>query len=514
MHVGIDTIAFKLMNLGNYEEVTSRLISGNKTFEGHMVFQEIRDEEGNSIEPKIITREKAYKIDESRFEETREDKRIRLTLTSASYDINYFINIGEESCYFEFSIPKYLYGSNIHSFPDPNNRKHDILYYELVDFLHEFFRYNFGIMLNFSDVRLMRIDICGNYYFDSVENKQIYKDNLYDLFRDNFKDGAIRVYSDMDTVQYFTRDYSFKIYDKQKEFWKHDFKKVKKFYGEDKAIEWYKKSETILRAELTFRGRKINYDFFNNIEKFNQVSANFKREFIPLKKERFRMQSLLEKLATRYNNYLTGKDATFKRAGIKEDELKKFMKFDFEIIENTLERLRAEEFEKYRPYKYMDLKVHLKPHYARKWEKYGQLTAPKQIFFDLPEWKKRYMKLAAPDLVQFDEQLFDFVIDKFASIVTEVNDFPTHDVSPLSVLNYEKKLLEELGFKKGSLGKYLKLAQTMSDKEMIKKGLYARQTINRIKQKIELINSEIHKKNPDRSIAKFDLPEKMSVKKM
>jgi len=199
--------------------------------------------------------------------------------TSAHYQFTWFVNYTQDYVEFNFSIPKFKFGTNILLFIRHNydNRYvfHEGISLEhnlkvahplLISFIQKFFRWEFlfGYHVDLKDVEINRIDICFNQVFRSKEDALLtleYQKRLKKKYARN-EDGVMKEYAT--SMMYVTRRYSAKIYHKGTEYEKHDKKEHKKF-NEKKGTRYFdtekyqKFSDRILRYEMTFRHTYLNY---------------------------------------------------------------------------------------------------------------------------------------------------------------------------------------------------------------------------------------------------------------
>lgn len=491
--MGFDTIRFKLKNLENYEGIAHALSSGSKITIGGM----------------------KYTKRESKFGEVKEDNVVIAKLSSASYDINYFIDMTSKSATFEFSVPKYIYGNNLSEFPNQRGNE----YHDLLIFLIDFFNLEFKLPINLTDIEILRIDICYNYHFKTEENKNLYKNHLEYIFKSHFKEHSTISYSQHNTVMYKTQDYSFKIYDKGEEFLKHDFSKIMKVKGREYATKLLIESRKIMRCEITYRKRKISYDFFSQLNRTNQVSLTFKQYFKVLKKDYNNCQSILDKLTLRTNNFIFKdkpdlKTELLKVVNTKSNQYHKYSNVPLDLFIKTVETLKAKYGKETKPYTSADLfHTILKKEYKDRVGKYRTITAPKPILLDLSRVQKAWIKRSQPDIIQFDETLCRMLFEKFEKIVTDLHSFKASNLSPLMALHVYRNELENSGIRLSNIKKYLELSKKHPDKILQKKGIYDKYSLGRIKKKLVLIDEIIKNKNPESTIFTIKLPEKIDYSK-
>src|SRR5688572_14594533 len=96
---------------------------------------------------------------------------IRFKLLNLSDYSDLAFNLVLNFVLFEFSIPKYIYGHNLLQYPLSDGNEHD----DLKTFIERFFLHEFKAPVKFSDIEIQRLDICFNYEFQTIENKEQYK---------------------------------------------------------------------------------------------------------------------------------------------------------------------------------------------------------------------------------------------------------------------------------------------------------------------------------------------------
>lgn len=489
-----DTIRFKLLNLKN-TGVAEYLVKGDRVTLGGMHFKQVQ---GFLLETKV--------------EEFAKGK-----LTSASYDVNYELNLTQDCAAFEFSIPKYLYGHNLDHFPLNKGDEH----LELTDFIVSFFEYEFSIKIEKTNVVILRLDLCHNYEFQSVENKEALKSVLPLVFNSVFGEGKTLRYSNNNTIMYYTQDYSFKIYDKGEEFLQHDFKKLEKSIGLPQAFEHLNRANRILRAELTFRKRKISYDYFANIELCQNVSPDFKTRFRRLQKIYNRANLLIDSIAKYCNQYfddvfnydslvnvLKQVDQRAKKDG---DDYFRTSATTYAIVAQKAKgEMNGDAFKKWTG---VTVKEVLMPHILKSMKLYNSIVAPKEIRLELTRLDKAFIRASQPNLIEFNPTTLQILLDKFKTVFNQVMDFSASTLSPLQVLQYAGTTLKPYKTKLPGFRKYLIFRQTLSDKTIVQKGLISSATIRRYKALMREIDEVLKQHYPDKNytLNSFDVPEKMSI---
>lgn len=197
---------------------------------------------------------------------------------SSHYMLTYFINYTKDYVEFNFSIPKYKYGTNMFLFVrhqvdrgymffnastlDFNMRDS---YELLMTFLKRFFHWEFIMCtVKFTDIEINRIDVCFNQVFKDKADALLYLEYQKRLKKKYARDenGVMRGYET--SLMYVTNRFSAKIYHKGTEYERHDKKEHLK-YNNEKRVEYFKTkslqvfADRILRYELTLRNPFLNY---------------------------------------------------------------------------------------------------------------------------------------------------------------------------------------------------------------------------------------------------------------
>lgn len=100
--------------------------------------------------------------------------RAPITLPSSHYSIACHINYKADFIEFNFSIPKFRYGTNLFQFIDYFSQSAEKQFSILMDFLQRFKR-NFIDQIRDYDLEIVRIDFCYNQFFLSREEALQYK---------------------------------------------------------------------------------------------------------------------------------------------------------------------------------------------------------------------------------------------------------------------------------------------------------------------------------------------------
>jgi Phage replication protein CRI len=276
----VDTIVIRLHNLRKYTQVVKSLnLYNNNGFTntiGKMSMEEFLEF--------IKTKEKIASEKVDLFQDKRTGNFIlksqvgKQLNSSHHYSFAYYINFVRDFIEFNFSIPKYQFGTNILMFIEHDNDKefqmfsgttleHNIKksFSLFSKFIPNFFKREFVFCnIDLKDLEINRIDFCYNQVFNSREEALLYLEYQKKRKKKHARneDGVMRDYTT--SLMYKTRRYSAKIYHKGTEYEVHDKKEHIK-YNIEKGKEYFKTdafqnfSDRILRYELTFRSNYLNY---------------------------------------------------------------------------------------------------------------------------------------------------------------------------------------------------------------------------------------------------------------
>jgi len=281
----IDTIVTRLHDLKKYDPLIRRLqLKNNKGYTletGKVEADELRRLRNAGHKPKqIINIMKRNRT--GRF--IIKSQALKQVNRSSHYEFTYFINETGDFIEFNFSVPKYLYGSNVLQFIEHSRD----VYYKLWDngtfqvnmektpkyimkFIGYFFWSEFILdKIDFRDVEINRFDLCFNQIFQSEKDVK----QAFELLKNRTKkgsrdeEGTKSVYDS--TIMFKTEGYSAKIYQKGPEYKKHELHEHQRI-NEEKRFQYFdtEKFQALanrtLRFEITFRSSEINYQFKHHI---------------------------------------------------------------------------------------------------------------------------------------------------------------------------------------------------------------------------------------------------------
>lgn len=339
---------------------------------------------------------------------------VKCNLASSSYEINYRYDARRNEVIMEFSIPKYIYGTNVYMFPlDTVSIK-----YELEVFLKEFWNDNFGLELDSKRLSINRIDFCYNYKFANEIKMKAFKKSIFENMRNIYPKSKVRNYG-TETVMYVTQNYSFKVYDKAVEFEKHDYNdllKSKSNLSPEEVAKMLEDSRRILRFEITFRKKKLVEVLIRNFKELVNPEIHVIRE---LKQTIFNyntLYSLVSCIERNINKYI--------KIGNDKYMIKIQKKMEDPIYE-VFNRYSSPSKEIWDRYIEKGIKVSQEmildslPRIFRRWiSDYNRLYSSKRIFLSISEIERMYNKTSMgfgyPLTELYAKKLLDIFKDNIA----------------------------------------------------------------------------------------------------
>jgi hypothetical protein len=211
--------------------------------------------------------------------------RNNINLASSHYSVSYVVNLEGDYLEFNFSIPKYLFATNVMQFVNIYDTSASSCFLELKRFLNKFLKEELLQQPIPEDIEINRIDLCYNQFFNSKEESLKYLEAQKEVNIKYARSSRNKFRNYETSLMYVTRRYSFKIYHKGTEFKKNDYRELakdnKKGYDLQKLLDI---SDCILRYEMTFRRSMLTYImehyFFNS---HAQAENPFVREHVLVK---------------------------------------------------------------------------------------------------------------------------------------------------------------------------------------------------------------------------------------
>ncbi|MHA1973116.1 MAG: phage/plasmid replication domain-containing protein [Candidatus Hodarchaeales archaeon] len=204
---------------------------------------------------------------------------------SGHYYFHAFENRDRDFLEFNFSVPKYFYGTNVYMFTENywnknytyhNNRdlkyNFNIAFDRLIGFIRHFFLSEFADdkIIDLKYVEINRIDLCYNQVFKSPKAALEYLKYQKGIVRKNTRKNSDSFRDYETSLMYKTDRYSLKVYHKGAEFEKNDAKELQRInslqsknkFNVEKLQSF---ADRILRYEITFRHSMLSYLFNHNI---------------------------------------------------------------------------------------------------------------------------------------------------------------------------------------------------------------------------------------------------------
>lgn len=264
----IDTIIIRIHNLSKYPVIYEQYNSYSKKKNG-MVATYVNEDTGELIENTYSL--KYFYHDSSKFIPLV--NRSSVSLASSHYSISYSVETTKDYIEFNFSIPKYKYGTNVFQFINWYDQSSQIIFAELKVFIDDFLMQMLAQQPLPNDVEVNRIDLCYNQMFNCKADALLYLEEQKKLLHHYSRSSKNRYRSYETSFMYTTDNYSFKIYHKGTEFAKNDTKEILKFNTANKLrqnkvtinntpLTWLQEqADCMLRYEMTFRRGMLKYLF-------------------------------------------------------------------------------------------------------------------------------------------------------------------------------------------------------------------------------------------------------------
>jgi len=287
----IDTLVIRLHDLNKYAPLVKELeFEQNKGYTlktGKVEPEKLHQLRNAGYSPKeIITYLESSKKRAGDFIiKSQAKKRVN---KSSHYSFTYFHDWTRDFVEFNFSVPKYLYGSNVLQFVEHFRDRDYKLWnnggfqenlekapYYIMKFIRYFFWREFILhKVDFRDVEINRIDICYNQVYSSAADVKQAFELLKNRTKSNSRDeeGTKRVYGS--TIMFVTSGFSAKIYQKGPDYRKHELNEHLRI-NQEKGFQYFEiekfqaLADRTLRYEITFRAAEINYLYKRNIYRKN-----------------------------------------------------------------------------------------------------------------------------------------------------------------------------------------------------------------------------------------------------
>lgn len=391
---------------------------------------------------------------------------------SGHYYFHVIENIDKDYLEFNFSIPKYYFGTNVLMYvphfwnKDFNYYYHSTLhqnlkeaYGRLISFIQFFFKKEFIYenMVDFSLVEVNRIDLCFNQVFDDKRSALEYLEYQKKLRKKNIRENSNSYRGYETSFMYASKRYSVKVYHKGTEYAKHDRKenerinKEKNFdYFNIDALQAF--ADRMLRYEVTFRDTMLSYLFNHGVF----------RKKCPIHKKRYEIFKKVESVKLKNDRTAVKTASKFMFESARKD-----------FIENT-------------PYIQIDKgdeDIH---------KKMSKLLNRKRQFLlktndRIEEYNTNTIRAYFEPRAHFSKQLFNECSKFFLSFIKEfqIKEKPSEAVVSNLIDNYNESNYHRLP--KNEMMKFYIMLQNFTFEEILKKGIYSRATFYRHKSRFAKI---------------------------
>jgi len=265
----VDTIVLRIHNLKQYESTINNLINAQKTgstqvFEKASETGEFKDNFTRTEILKMVYSDTGAALPLNH--------RNSVNIASSHYTLSYLVSRQKDYVEFNFSIPKFIWGTNLFQHVDYYDTSCDTTFTKLMLFIRGFLKSPFFLdTILLDDIEINRVDLCYNQFFASQFDALKYLDAQVKKF------GRTMVVRANESVMIVKDRYSFKIYHKGAEFINNDLPKLMAGYGKRgkqglgdrragnpngydlQALTDI--ANKILRYEITFRSSFFNYAF-------------------------------------------------------------------------------------------------------------------------------------------------------------------------------------------------------------------------------------------------------------
>lgn len=183
-----------------------------------------------------------------------------INLGSFDKHINLFIDDSyKDEIRLELSLPKYFYGHNVF-----------LVYFyqleEILQMLHRELVQHFNDFPHYHSWQFMRIDLCYAWKYQTEAHAEI----ALEILR-SFKYPRKKIYLYETSIMHVGTAHSLKFYLKNPEYFKNDFKTIKKM-DIDLAYDILNFSQGVLRFEVTLRKRALLHYFGYNVLKLRHLN--------------------------------------------------------------------------------------------------------------------------------------------------------------------------------------------------------------------------------------------------
>jgi hypothetical protein len=330
----VDTIVLRIHDLQKHTRLVE-LLKGSMN--GVSTVEKVFDNPENAFkdfEPKLIKTQ--YQIDRATGRTWEKAYNGKIILPSSHYDIYFFINGSQDFIEFSFSIPKYLYGTNVFQFvPHYFDKGYsdlirldlfassELISQRLGKFLDFFCKRELNGFVDPYDLQIFRIDLCYNKLFNNKNDCLYYIGQLkknYPAFVKN--QGGVVPYNV--GFMYVTKNFSFKFYHKGTEFHAKDRHQLRGKWTEAQLNATEQLADCMLRYEISIRNAHIDYVYKQKI--FRVTLKKYRRARKHLKSLRHDNQFIHQKTKYTWQTITSGYKQYIKHVRTIEDQVFEFFR--------------------------------------------------------------------------------------------------------------------------------------------------------------------------------------------
>lgn len=181
-------------------------------------------------------------------------------LPSSTFHPVFTVNRKADRIEFNFSIPKFIYGSNVLQFINYFDQGARSIFDLLFQFLNTWRTQEFIQVIEKTDIEIARLDLCYNQFFNTEKQALDYLQQQKVILEKKSSRGGHPAYYKTG-IFWKTKTHSFKIYHKGTEFRKGDLNELRKVKHNLDLKKITEVADRVLRYEMGFRKSYFNYLF-------------------------------------------------------------------------------------------------------------------------------------------------------------------------------------------------------------------------------------------------------------
>lgn len=479
----VDTVVIYVHKLHKYEGMQKLLTDSQSGRNVTALDYEVGDED----------------LRQRKFIEYREEEKVKLLYTnkryipSSHYYLSYRLDYQNDRAVFNFSVPKYLYGTNINQLVHrmgkiPAHTElgiREVGYNSLVFLkgaVRIFIDREFELIGGWDyfekeDLEINRIDLCFNQIFDTRKEALQYLDLQKRVLRKYHRSDTFYQTDFRTSVFYATKFYAAKIYHKGTEYMgrdgeaKHHLKinrrakkKVFQIQTENGKQGLKDFADRILRYEISFKKAGMSYYYMNHIF----------RKGLPIWEKRKRVAQFVNNRNKRYKEHLEIYNSNAKKY------MEKWGGHPNRLINGITDGQKKDA-------EYYNLIV-------------GRRVAFKMnVTPDIKQFERKdlpfHIEKGRPDFKQeaiFDQRILECLVDRFVDFFEkfQINEFYSSDQLDQKVERYNF-LVDGKKIQKNSLRRYLALLQVYTFDEMVQNGIISRSNAYYVKKSFARVGIDV-----------------------